>query len=216
MSSSLVVFDLDGTLVDSRRDLTAAVNAVLRDLGAPLRPHAEIEGFIGHGMDRLLERSLGGTQLLEPARRLFEEYYGAGLLDRTRPYPGIDGVIERLAPRHALAVATNKPGRWAREIVAGLGWGLAIRHVVGGGDVPRLKPAADMLELLLARTGSPPERAVVVGDMQVDVLFARSASVRCVGVGWGLDGPAPLRAAGADRVVGSAAELVDALAALVP
>ena len=202
--------------MDSRGDLVAAVNGVLEELRLPQRSRAEIESYIGHGMDRLLECSLGGRELLGTARRLFEERYGATLLERTRPYPGIGEAIGRLARHHALAVATNKPGPWAREIVSGLGWDDAIGQVVGGGDVPRLNPAADMLELIVARAGTPVARAVVVGDMEVDVLFARSASVRCIGVGWGLAGPARLQAAGADRVVASAAELVDALADLEP
>jgi phosphoglycolate phosphatase len=210
---ALVIFDLDGTLVDSRRDLADAVNATLRELGRAELPVAEIEGAIGHGVNRLLERTLGGADPLDRARPIFERHYAAGLLVHTRPYPGVDALVRELAARWTLAVATNKPGRWAREIVAGVGWGATIPEVVGGGDVARLKPAPDMVELLLARSGARAEGSVVVGDMDVDLELARAAGLSFVGVSWGLSGRRRLEEAGAAVVVDTADELATTLAA---
>jgi len=207
----LVIFDLDGTLVDSRRDLADAVNATLRELGRTELPVAEIEGSIGHGVNRLLERTLGSSEPLERARPIFDRHYAAGLLVHTRPYPGVDALVRELAACWRLAVATNKPGPWAREIVAGIGWGSDLPLVVGGGDVDRLKPAPDMVDLLLWQAGVPAEHAVVVGDMDVDLELARAAWLPFVGVGWGLSGRRKLEEAGAAVVVDTAAELATAL-----
>ena len=207
MKPEVVIFDLDGTLVDSRLDLAAAVNLVLSDLGFEALPPERIVTFIGHGVERLLERALGGSALVDEARMLFDHHYGRALLDQTRPYAGIDELVRDLGATRALAVATNKPGRWARAIVAGLGWDEAIPHVVGGADVARLKPAPDMVELTLEDSGCPRARAVVVGDMEVDVELARATGLPCVGVSWGLAGRERLQAAGARWIVDSASEL---------
>ena len=206
-----VIFDLDGTLVDSRLDLAAAVNRVLGDLGRPILPDAQIVSFIGHGVDRLLERALGDAGLVDEARSLFERHYGEGLLVRTRPYAGVDELVRRLSEDHTMAVATNKPGRWARAIVDGLGWAEAIPFVVGGGDVAHLKPAPDMAELLLEKSGRSRGDAVIVGDMEVDVEFARAAGLPCIGISWGFAGRERLQAAGADWIVDTAAEVEDLL-----
>lgn len=207
----LVIFDLDGTLVDSRLDLATAVNRALVDLGRAALPLEHIVAFIGHGMDRLLELALGDSKLLDEARPLFERHYGQALLDHTLPYSGVDVLVRDLCATRTLAVATNKPGPWARAIVAGLGWSEVIPHVVGGADVARLKPAPDMVELLLERNGCSRADAVIVGDMEVDVETASAAGLACVGVSWGLAGRDRLQTAGARWIVDSAAELQDLL-----
>jgi phosphoglycolate phosphatase len=204
MTLDLVIFDLDGTLVDSRRDLERAVNATLRELGKPELGRSEVEAAIGHGVSRLLERTLGGRDLLVQARPVFDRHYETGLLLQTRPYPGLDDLIPDLAAHRTLAVATNKPGIWARRIVAGLGWSGYFQAVMGGGDVARLKPAPDMIEALLEHPGREGNRAVFVGDMDVDIQAARAAGLRSIGVSWGLTGRAGLETAGADWVVDDA------------
>ena len=207
MKAELLIFDLDGTLVDSRLDLANAVNRVLVDLGRAALPVEQIVTFIGHGVVKLLERALGGSDQVEEALPLFDRHYGRSLLDHTRPYPGIDALVRNLSAGQTLAVATNKPGKWARDIVAGLGWSEAIPYVVGGGDVERLKPAPDMVELLLDESGSSATGAVIVGDMEVDVELGRASGLPCMGVSWGLAGRERLREVGARWVVDSAAEL---------
>jgi phosphoglycolate phosphatase len=208
MIHELVVFDLDGTLVDSRLDLATAVNLVLEDFGRPSLPVEQIVTFVGNGVVRLLERALADPALVDAARPLFARPYGDALLVHTQPYPGVDRLVRDLGAGRTLAVATNKPGQWARAIVAGLGWSEAIPHVVGGGDVAGLKPAPVMVERLFEHTGYSRAEAVMVGDMEVDVEFARAAGLPCIGVSWGLAGRDRLQAAGAQRIVDSTAELV--------
>jgi phosphoglycolate phosphatase len=202
-----VIFDLDGTLVDSRLDLANAVNRMLEDLRRPTLPVEEIATFVGNGVVRLLERALADPALVDAARPLFERHYGDALLVHTRPYPGIDRLVRALGADGKLAVATNKPGPSARAIVAGLGWADVMPHVAGGGDVARLKPAPDMAERLLGATGCSRAEAVMVGDMEVDLEFARAAGLPFIGVSWGLAGRERLQAVGAQRIVDSAAEL---------
>jgi phosphoglycolate phosphatase len=207
MRPGFVIFDLDGTLVDSRLDLAAAVNLTLRDLGRPALPAERIVTFIGNGVDRLLERALGDPARLDEARPRFAHHYGMHLLDSTRPYPGIDDLVRRLCKEATVAVATNKPGSLARTIVTGIGWSDVIPFVVGGGDVARLKPASEMADLLLERGNASRSETVIVGDMDVDVQFARAAGLPCIGVSWGLTGREALQAAGVRWIVDSAAEL---------
>jgi phosphoglycolate phosphatase len=207
MNCKLVIFDLDGTLVDSRLDLANAVNRVLEDLGRRTLPVEQIVAFIGNGVVRLLERAVGDQALVDAARPLFERHYGDALLVHTQAYPGIDRLVRDLGAEGTLAVATNKPGQWARAIVAGLGWSEAIPHVVGGGDVASLKPAPDMVERLLEQTGYSCAEAVVVGDMEVDLEFARAVGLPCISVSWGLAGRERLQTAGARQIVDSADEL---------
>jgi phosphoglycolate phosphatase len=207
MTTKLVIFDLDGTLVDSRLDLANAVNRVLEDLGRPTLPVEQIVAFVGNGVVRLLERALDDPALVVAALPLFERHYGDALLVHTQAYPGVDRLVRDLGADRALAVASNKPGPWARAIVAGLGWSEVIPHVVGGGDVASLKPAPDMVERLLEQTECSRAEAVMVGDMEVDVEFARAAGLPCIGVAWGLAGRERLRAAGVQWIAESAAEL---------
>ncbi len=207
----LIIFDLDGTLVDSRADLAAATNRALRDLGLPSRPVEEIVGFVGDGLLKLLERALGGPDRVEEARPRFEHHYRAGLLDRTLPYPGIDNLVRALARDRVLSVASNKPGPMARDLVAGLGWSSCMPQVVGGGDVAALKPAPDMVEHLWERTGCRRDRTVLVGDMEVDFELARIVGIPFVGVVWGFAGAERLRGAGVDRIATTADDLADFL-----
>lgn len=207
MRPDLVIFDLDGTLVDSRVDLAHAVNRMLEDLGRPSLPVEQIVTFVGNGLVRLLERAVGDPALVDAARPLFERHYSDALLVHTQAYPGLDRLVRYLAADRTLAVASNKPGPWVRAIVAGLGWSRAIPHVVGGGDAGSLKPAPDMAERLLEKSGCSGASAVMVGDMEVDVEFARAAGFPFIGVSWGFAGRERLRAAGIQQIVDSAGEL---------
>jgi phosphoglycolate phosphatase len=209
---SLVVFDLDGTLVDSSRDLAGAVNEALAALapGTPPIPEAEVRSFIGDGARILIERSLRRAGLARPpAPRLplFLERYRRRLLDTTRLYPGVAEGLDRLRDR-TLAVLTNKPGDLSRTILEGLGVAARFARILGGGDVPGRKPDPAGLRQLLAGLGVSAEDAVFVGDSAIDVRTARAAGVASAGVLWGFD-PASLQAEPPDLLLRDLRELAD-------
>lgn len=187
----LVVFDLDGTLVDSSQDLATAVNAALAAVapGTPPLPHMLVRSLIGSGARSLVSRSLQAAAVERPVEevlRVFLDRYRGCLLDRTRPYPGVPEALERLAGRR-LAVLTNKPGDMSRTILEGLGLAGRFFRVCGGGDVPGRKPDPEGLRQLLAEAGADPGRAAIVGDSAIDVRTGRAAGVATVGVSYGFD-----------------------------
>lgn len=205
-----VAFDLDGTLVDSRADLAAAVNHVLQALGLPGLEPPTLYRYVGDGARVLVERALGAEHqdLLGPGVETFMAYYGAHLLDATRPYPGIVEALAALAERGvALSVLTNKPSAMSRAILEGLGLATRFLEILGGDSLPARKPDPAGLEHLRARTRTPRERMLLVGDSAVDLRTARAAGVAFCGVAWGLV-PDALRAAHPERLIAYPAELV--------
>ncbi len=210
MSGRLLVFDLDGTLVDSSRDLAAATNAALQRLEPGLAPIPleAVVRFIGEGARVLIERALRHTGLALSADQVlpvFLECYGERLLDTTRLYPGIPEALEALRET-TLAVLTNKPGAFSRTILEGLGVAPRFARIFGPDDVPARKPDPAGLLHLLRELGSEPDAAWMIGDSATDVKTARAAGVRVAGVAWGLD-PIGLRGARPDRLFAAAREL---------
>jgi phosphoglycolate phosphatase len=210
----LLVLDLDGTLVDSSRDIAASVNATLRQLrpDAAAIPLASILGFVGEGARLLIERSLAHAGLAlatDEVLALYLERYRERLLDTTRLYPGVAEALTALARPGgpALAVLTNKPGDMSRTILEGLGVAARFTRVVGAGDVKARKPDPSGLLDLLDELRIAARDAWMVGDSATDVRTARAAHVRAAGVTWGFH-PAELRAAGPDRLLDDPAGLV--------
>jgi phosphoglycolate phosphatase len=209
------LFDLDGTLVDSSHDLIVATNAMLAGLGLRRLDRSTVLAHVGQGVRRLVACSLEtaapgmGARLLEPGLAGFAAAYSACLLDRTRPFPGVEDALAGLSRRGvALSVLTNKPRRFTESILAGLG----IDHcffaaVCGDDDVPR-KPDPGGALRLVAASGRPAAAAVLVGDSVEDVLTARAAGIASCAVRWGFRSAAELRAAGADHLVESPAALL--------
>ena len=195
--AGLVVFDLDGTLIDSTADLAAAVNATLARIApaAPALPLDRIRSFVGHGAGTLVARALAEAGL--PARPeevlpVFLEVYRRGMLNETTLYPGVAEGLD-LLEGYALAVLTNKPGDMARAILEGLGVAGRFARICGPEDVPARKPDPAGLRWLMAEAGAGPEATAMVGDSPVDVRTGREAGVLTVGVSYGLD-PEGLRA----------------------
>jgi phosphoglycolate phosphatase len=200
----VIVFDLDGTLIDSTDDLAASANAALEALGLPPRSREEIRSFVGEGARRLVEQALAPrADLLDRALPLFLEHYSSHLTDATKAYAGTAELLAGLGG--PLAVATNKPGRFARRILATLGLLDRFVAVLGGDEGPR-KPDPALVDRLRALTGASPEQTVLVGDSRVDLETAANAGVRFVGVGWGI-GSDELRARGV-ALVSSPGELL--------
>lgn len=209
----LLVLDLDGTLVDSSRDIAAALNAALQQLRPDTAsiPLERVLDFVGEGARLLVERSLEHAALALPvdeALRVYVDCYRERLLDTTRLYPGMAETLAALGPRGpALAVLTNKPGDMSRAILEGLGVAFRFARIRGAGDVPARKPDPAGLVGLLDELGVAASQAWMVGDSATDVKTARAAGVRAAGVTWGFQ-PTALRAAGPDRVLEAPGELV--------
>jgi phosphoglycolate phosphatase len=202
----LAVFDLDGTLVDSRQDLYLAVAYALSELGLPQRSQEEVVSFVGDGAVTLVSRAIAPREhLLETAVALWREHYSRHLLDHTRLYPGIAAVLG--SARIPLAVHTNKPGAMARRILDGLGVLSRFVTVVGGDEAAR-KPDPSGLLGICVRAGVKPEDAVLVGDSLVDRSTAVAAGIRFVPVSWGFVPMATLAAGGAEGFVTDAAGLL--------
>ena len=197
----LVIFDLDGTLVDSRHDIAAALNVSLEGIGCVRRPEAELFCQIGRPLlDIYLEIGVPGDRdAAERAMTLYRDYFHEHCADRSRLYPGVVETLRDLRRDFRLAVATTKQGRMAERVVERLGLRPFFDRVQGT-DGFAAKPHPAIILLLLERFGLPATRAVMVGDTAADVLAGRRAGVFSVGVTYGIGGEDELRQAGADRL----------------
>jgi phosphoglycolate phosphatase len=190
----LVIFDLDGTLIDSRLDLVHSVNAALRHIGRPALPDDVIASYVGDGAPILIQRALGGEAvddaIVRQGLQFFLSYYREHKLDHTTIYAGIKealAVVQRTSngkPRK-LAVLSNKPVGPSRAIVEALGLGPFFTQIYGGNSFATKKPDPEGARLLLEENGVHPEEAVIVGDSHVDVETGRSAGLWTVGVSYG-------------------------------
>jgi phosphoglycolate phosphatase len=204
-----LAFDLDGTLVDSRRDLANALNAVRAARGLPPHDLAAIEGMVGEGVTVLVHRAfreLGDAEVPEALTAFLVEYE-RGCLETTRPYPGVEELLEVAADRWPLAVLTNKPERLAVRVIAGLGLASRFRAVVGGDSLPVRKPDPETLRLVAGRLRVPAAALPLIGDSRVDLATARAAGAPAVAVTWGYGRLTEGDLASADGAAGSVAEL---------
>ncbi|MCH7767061.1 MAG: HAD-IA family hydrolase [Acidobacteria bacterium] len=184
------IFDLDGTLIDSKLDLAHSVNATREHFGLGTLPHDTIFSFIGDGARTLIQRALAegaSEEQIEPGLAFFLQYYREHMLDNTVTYPGVREALERLAGEHrVLTVLTNKPVRFSRAILDGLGLGDCFRLVYGGNSFERKKPDPIGVQTTLREVQAAPEEAIMVGDSPTDVLTARNAGAWVCGVTYGL------------------------------
>jgi phosphoglycolate phosphatase len=202
MPIRLILYDLDGTLVDTRVDLANAVNRTLTELGLPNRPDAELYGFVGNGVRMLLARAVNATEgeLLERALTVFRGHYLGHLTEHSRPYPGVEAVLAAFADRHQ-AIVTNKAMAYTDPLVRDLGLARRVNLVLGGDSTPHLKPHPAIVETALRHFGVAPGEAVMVGDGVPDVQASRAAGVRSIGLTCGMGDPDALREAKPDFVV---------------
>jgi len=188
----LLIFDLDGTLIDSRQDLVNSVNAALRSLGREELPSDEIAAMVGDGAPTLVRRALGDTvdeALVRKGLEYFLSYYREHKLDHTRLYDGIPQALESLqganGSRRVMSVLTNKPVNPSRAIVEALGIAERFVSVYGGNSFETKKPDPLGINTILAETGVRPEEAVMIGDSAVDILTGRAAGTWTCGVTYG-------------------------------
>ncbi len=183
----LIVFDLDGTLVDSKQDLALSVNAMRCELGLAPLPLDLVASYVGHGVAVLVRRALGDLATeknIEKGIAFFLNYYRDHMLDHTAPYPGVPEALERLRP-HKLAVLTNKPVNFSREMLTRLGFAPYFTYVYGGNSFPLKKPDPMGLNKLMADLEIPATQTLMVGDSDTDVLTGRNAGVWTCGVSYG-------------------------------
>jgi len=187
-SVRLLVFDLDGTLIDSKDDLVHSVNAVRRRLGRDPLPEETVASYVGRGVVVLMRRALGedaSEAEVAQAVEFFLEYYRDHMLDHTVAYPGVREALEDLKPR-SMAVLTNKPVKFSQAILAGLGLDRYFTQVYGGNSFAQKKPDPIGILTLMRDTGVEAERTMMVGDSDTDVLTGRNAGVWTCGVTYGL------------------------------
>jgi phosphoglycolate phosphatase len=182
-----LIFDLDGTLIDSKLDLALAVNATLAELGRNPLPHGQIFSYVGQGAPALIARALGGGASEEECLlglEFFIKYYSAHKLDNTVLYPGVREALDALKGM-PMAVYTNKPVRVSRSIIQELGVADHFRSVYGGNSFERKKPDPMGVESILRELGAAPTQVMIVGDSEVDVQTARNSGTWVCGVTYG-------------------------------
>jgi phosphoglycolate phosphatase len=177
-----IIFDLDGTLIDSRADLALAVNLTREELGLARIPQAQVVAYVGEGVRNLLTRAIPECpERLEQALAINQRNYRAHLLDQTRLYPGVAATLERFRQRNTpLMVVTNKPRAFTDLILEGLGISGFMAAVVGGGDCPGLKPDPAPVLMALERSGCLAAGSWIAGDHFTDLEAGRRAGLqRC-------------------------------------
>lgn len=220
MSRDAILFDLDGTLVDTAPDLHQTLNFVLARLGRPAIPLESVRAMVGDGVRTLLERSLAATggpieaARFDQAMADYFAHYEAHLADLSRPFPAVPETLARLkASGKRLAVCTNKSHGFSVSLLRQLGLDGHFGAVLGGDSLPVRKPDAGHLLGTLAAIGREPPQAVMIGDSRYDVAAARNAGMPVIAVSFGYT-VTPPRELGADLVIDHFDELADALARL--
>src|SRR5437868_12226107 len=206
----LLVFDLDGTLIDSRLDLIHSVNAMLRHLERPELPGDVVASYVGDGAPMLVRRALGDPQdeaFFERGLQYFLDYYREHKLDFTHLYDGVTQALNAMRPR-IMSVLTNKPVNPSRAIVDALGIGEFFVSVYGVNSFPTKKPDAQGLFTILQETGISPEVSLMIGDSSIDIVTGHNAGLWTCGVTYGF-APHSLPDAEPDVVVDTPLELAE-------
>lgn len=186
-----VLFDLDGTLLDTLADLTDATNYALRSLGYPERTIAEVRSFVGNGAGRLMAKAVPEDADSAPALAAFQKYYADHCRIKTRAYPGIMEALEKVRQEYPVAIVSNKPDGAVKILCQQYFPGIYAQGETA--DIPR-KPAPNMVKAAMAAIGV--DTCIYVGDSEVDVLTAKNAGVPCLSVLWGFRDKAEIIAAG--------------------
>lgn len=211
----VVVFDLDGTLIDSARDIAFCVNETLRRLGRPPIDDDMVKSFVGRGVLPLIERAMDatgggggpGNRSAPDALALFRELYEAHCLDHTRLYAGIPDVLAAYGAK-TLAVVTNKAEKFTLKILEGLGVRDTFSVILGGDSMDEKKPHPGPILRVLEMAGAAPARGVIIGDSSIDIAAGKAAGIWTCGVLYGLRPEREIREAAPDAVVSAAPEIL--------
>jgi len=211
----LLIWDLDGTLVDSELDLAHAINAMLRHLRCPELPVEVVASYVGDGAPMLVRRALGDPEdeaYVHSALEYFLDYYREHKLDHTYVYPGVLNTLEAIRHRSGLkmAVLTNKPIGPSRAICEGLGLSAYMTNIYGGNSFPTKKPDPHGARVLLQEHDARPCETIMIGDSQYDVLTANNSGMYSVGVNYGFS-PESLKIHLPDVMIDHPLELLDLL-----
>lgn len=217
MNIKAVIWDLDGTLLDTLCDLAASTNAALAACGMAQRTTDEVRRFVGNGVRKLIERAVPAGTDAQTTQRVYDAFvahYAKHSRDNTRPYDGILPALDELAARGVkLAIVSNKIDFAVKQLSAQY-FGSRMQEAVGDDPSRARKPAPDSVYAAMARMGVTKEETVYVGDSDVDVMTARNAGVACIAVSWGFRSEQSLREAGAERIAGTPGELLAMLEAM--
>jgi len=213
MVAPIVVFDLDGTLVDTAPDLVATLNVVFARVGLPSVAYAEARNMVGGGARKMIERGLAAegrglaTAEIDQLVRDFIEHYAAHIADRSRPFAGLEAALDQLAQGGCrLAVCTNKLEWLARRLLDALGLTHRFVAVCGADTFGLQKPDPQLLTCTIRHAGPSPGRAVMVGDSISDIAMGKAAGIPVIAVDYGYT-ETPVAELGADRVIGDLADL---------
>lgn len=211
----LIIFDLDGTLLDTASDLASALNSALKDAGFPERSRGEVMDFVGNGVRKLIERALPEnsrtTENIDAVSEGFSRRYAELYADETKPYPGLDKLLNDLKSRGIkLAVLSNKPDEFTRGLIEKF-YPDVFDIIQGSRDgVPRKPDPSAELEIISSLCLTPSE-TLHVGDSDIDVMTAHNAGVRAIGVTWGYRSRETVEKSGAETVAKSVPELKSAI-----
>lgn len=206
-----VLFDLDGTLLNTLDDLCDSTNFALAEFGYPARTLEEVRGFVGEGVRLLIERALpdSAKEKTDEVLAAFEAHYDKNKENKTKPYAGITEMLGEVCAKYKTAIVSNKYGKAVEELKNKLFPAVMLGLGEGGGR--KKKPAPDMPEYALEKLGSNKKSAVYVGDSDVDVATARNSGLPIIAVSWGFRSRALLESLGADIIIDSPRELMGAI-----
>jgi phosphoglycolate phosphatase len=204
---SLLIFDLDGTLVNTLEDIAASVNYTLARLGSPLLPLDTVRQYVGDGIEMLMSRSLGGRERrLDDAVSLYKDHHRRNLVVRSALYPSVRETLEHFKSL-PLAMISNKSAEFIGPLLDGLGIGRYFKLIIGADAGLPLKPAPDAVLRILSELRVRQERAAIVGDGTSDILAGRAAGVLTCAVTYGFRSEDELRKAGPDYLIHELSEL---------
>lgn len=204
----LMIFDLDGTLIDSRQDIANAVNHTLREIGLKEKSMEEISSYIGTGVEDLIRKSIDGKAdcCFEKAFSIMSEYYRKHSFDNTRLFPGVKDILEHFKSKRKIII-TNRKREYAVEMLKALNIYDYFEYVAGGDNLGCMKPSSCPLEKAMQKFKMNKEKTIMIGDMHIDILAGKKAGIATCAVTYGIGKKEDIIKAGPDYIINDIAEL---------